>query len=342
MTPGMTAEGSNEWGERGRVVAVTGVRRYLGTELIRRLEEDPRYDKVLALDVEPPDVHMDKTEFIEVDLTVPTVDGELARILDQYQVDTVVHAAFLSHPTHASEWAHELESIGTMHMLNACAQVAPARFILVSTTMVYGASPKNPNFLAENAALRGHRDSRFINDKVHAELQTIQFAQEHGQETEVCIARFAPILGPRVDNLFTRFFARPVAPRIMGHDPLLQFIHESDAALALAKIVAGDARGPFNIVGKGVLPYSTVLAFMGRVPLSMPYFLARPATRALWVTQLFDSPPSFLDYLRYMCVADGTRAKRELGFVARYSIRDTLLDFIGLPPDEPDIDRGAG
>src|SRR5438105_14592195 len=37
-----------------RVVAVTGACTYLGGELLRRLEEDPRYSRILALDVRPP------------------------------------------------------------------------------------------------------------------------------------------------------------------------------------------------------------------------------------------------------------------------------------------------
>ena len=38
----------------GRVVAVTGACTFLGGELLRRLGEDPRYTRVLALDVRPP------------------------------------------------------------------------------------------------------------------------------------------------------------------------------------------------------------------------------------------------------------------------------------------------
>lgn len=53
--------------------------------------------------------------------------------------------------------------------------------MMVSTTLVYGANPKNPNFLAETSELRGHRDSRFINDKVHAEKQALRFAREHAR-----------------------------------------------------------------------------------------------------------------------------------------------------------------
>lgn len=320
----------------GRVVAVTGACTYLGGELLRRLEEDPRYGKVLALDIRPPALAPGgKIEYVKIDLTQPTVDAELATLLERYQVDTFVHGAFLSHPTHAAEWAHELEDVGTMHVLNACAGVAPRRFVMISTTLVYGAHPKNPNFLTEDAELRGHRDSRFVNDKVRAERQVQRFAREH-PEVEVCILRFAPILGPTISNMYTRFFSRPVAPVMMGHDPLMQFVHEQDAAWALARAVASDAVGAFNIVGKGVLPYTTVLALLGRVPVPMPQLVARQLTKVLWATQLVGSPPSFLDFLLYLCVADGTKARRDpaLGFAPRLSIKRTILDFLGVAPED--------
>ena len=171
----------------------------------------------------------------------------------------------------------------------------------------------------EAAELRGHRDSRFVNDKVRAERQVQRFAKEH-ESTEVCILRFAPILGPTVSNMYTRFLSRPIAPVMMGHDPLMQFVHEQDAAWALKHAVDSHARGAFNIVGKGVLPYTTVLALLGRVPLPMP--------------QLVGSPPSFLDFLLYLCVADGGKARRQLGFSPRLSIKRTILDFGGVAPED--------
>src|SRR3569623_29111 len=235
---------------QGRVAAVTGACTCLGGELPRRLGEDPRYSRVLALDVRPPPQVGGKVEFVKLDLTQPTVDGELATLLRSAKVDTFVHGAFLSHPTHAAEWAHELEDVGTMHVLNACSGVQPKRFVMISTTLVYGAHPKNPNFLTEDAELRGHRDSRIDNDKGRAERQVQRFAKEH-PEVEACGLRFAPILGPSVSNMYTRFFSRPVAPVMMGHDPLMQFVHEQDAAWALQKAVDSHARGAFNIIGDG-------------------------------------------------------------------------------------------
>ena len=317
----------------GRVVAVTGACTYLGGELLRRLEEDPRYARVLALDIRAPAQVGGKVEFVKLDLTQPTVDSELATLLHRAQVDTFVHGAFLSHPTHAVEWAHELEDVGTMHVLNACAGVEPRRLVMISTSLVYGAHPKNPNFLTEDSELRGHRDSRFVNDKVRAEKQIQRFAKEH-PEVGVCILRFAPILGPTISNMYTRFFSRPIAPVMMGHDPLMQFVHEQDAAYALQKAVESSATGAFNIVGKGVLPYMTVLALLGRVPIPMPQIIARQVSKILWATQLVGSPPSFLDFLTYLCVADGSKAKRELGFSARLSIKRTILDFLGVAPED--------
>lgn len=318
----------------GRVVAVTGACTYLGAELLRRLEEDPRYAKVLALDIRPPALAPGgKVEFVKLDLTQPTIDSELATLLAKHQVDTFVHGAFLSHPTHAAEWAHELEDVGTMHVLNACSGVPPRRFIMISTTLVYGAHPKNPNFLVEDSELKGHRDSRFVNDKVRAERQVQRFSNEH-PEVEVCVLRFAPILGPSISNMYTRFFSRVVAPVMMGHDPLMQFVHEQDAAYALLRAVESRATGAFNIVGKGVLPYTTVLALLGRVPVPMPQIVARQVTKVLWATQLVGSPPSFLDFLLYLCVADGAKARHELGFSPRLSIKRTILDFGGVPPED--------
>ncbi|MFT3691998.1 MAG: NAD-dependent epimerase/dehydratase family protein [Kofleriaceae bacterium] len=326
----------------GRVVAVTGACTYLGGELLRRLEEDPRYSRVLALDVRAPNQAGGKVEFVKLDLTQPTVDGELATLLQQAKVDTFVHGAFLSHPTHAAEWAHELEDVGTMHVLNACAGVEPRRLVMISSTLVYGAHPKNPNFLTEEAELRGHRDSRFVNDKVRAERQVARFAAEH-PAVETCVLRFAPILGPTVSNMYTRFFSRMVAPVMMGHDPLMQFVHEQDAAFALKHALESHATGPFNIVGKGVLPYTTVLALLGRVPVPMPQIVARQLTKMLWATQIVGSPPSFLDFLLYLCVADGSRARNVLGFSPRLNIKRTILDFLGVAPEDgaTDIARAS-
>jgi len=326
-----------------RVVAVTGAYSYIGAELCKRLERDRRYYKVLAIDVRKPTFPLGKTQYHRVDLTNPTADDELATIFAREGVDTVVHAAYLSAPTHASAWAHELESIGTMHVLNATAECRVPKLVVWSQTVVYGAHPANPNFLTEEHELRGDKArARFVRDKVEAERQVRRFRKENA-ETCVTVLRTAPTLGPTIRNFTTRFFARPVAPILMGFDPLMQLVHERDVTDAFVLAVDGTFPGEFNIVGDGVLPYTTILAMMGKVPIPMPHFIAYPISQALWATQIFDSPPNFLDFLRFLCVADGAKAKRVMGWKPRYDIKATIADFLGVRDSqhEPAAPRAA-
>jgi UDP-glucose 4-epimerase len=317
-----------------RVVAVTGAYSFIGAELLRRLDADPRYARLIAIDVRKPAAPLDKVSFHKIDLTLPTADEDLAQLLTRENVDTVVHAAFLSAPTHSSGWAHELESIGTMHVLNATAECRARKFVLWSQTVVYGAHPLNPNFLTEDHELRGGASkSRFVRDKAEVERQVRRFRGEHPEMT-VTTLRTAATLGPTIRNFATRFFARPAAPVLMGFDPLMQLVHESDVIDAFVRAVDEDFPGDFNIVGDGVLPYTTILAMMGKIPVYLPHFVAYPVSQALWMTQVFDSPPNFLDFLRYLCVADGDKAKREMGFRPRFDINATIRDFLG-------VDQGA-
>src|SRR6516225_9998417 len=74
-----------------RVVAVTGAYSYIGAELIKRLERDRRYYKVLAVDIRKPTFPMSKTQFHKIDLTLPAADADLAAVWKREGVDTVVH-----------------------------------------------------------------------------------------------------------------------------------------------------------------------------------------------------------------------------------------------------------
>src|SRR5690242_19630453 len=97
----------------GRVVALTGAASFPGRNLVGVLEEDPRTERIVAIDVKAPDTSGPKTRMYPVDLTAAASEERVAEILAAEGVDTFLHLAFLSSPTHATAWAHELESVGT-------------------------------------------------------------------------------------------------------------------------------------------------------------------------------------------------------------------------------------
>ncbi|MCK5800624.1 MAG: NAD-dependent epimerase/dehydratase family protein, partial [Deltaproteobacteria bacterium] len=252
-----------------RVVAVTGSSSFLGRELLSRLDADRRYQQILALDVEPPSLRLTKTDFHRIDLTQPNADMEIARLFKAKGVDTLVHLAFLSYPSHNATWAHELEAIGTLHVLNAAAACTLHKVVLRSLTALYGARPDNPAYLDEAWPRRGVSGSRFFSDKLEAERLTLRFAAEN-PSTVVTVLRTAPILGRRIDNYISRFVDRLIVPTVLGYDPLFQLLAEDDAIAALQLCLDADYAGIFNLAGEGLLPLSTLLAMAGKLPLPLP------------------------------------------------------------------------
>jgi UDP-glucose 4-epimerase len=308
-------------------VAVTGATGFLGSNLIGSLEEDDRVTRIVAIDTAAAPTAGAKTRSYELDLTEPTAEASLAEILAAEGVDALAHLAFLATPTHATAWAHELESVGTMHVTVAARQAQVRKLVLWSQTWLYGAHPSNPNFLTEKHALRASPRETFFADKIEAEEQVRRLTQR-APGTVVTILRTAPIMGPTVHNVFTRYLARKLVPTMMGFDPLVQFVHEVDAIAALHLAVLRDVPGTFNIVGDGVLALSTVIKLAGRAAIPIPHPVAETLCAAGWVAQILEAPPTFLKYLRFLCVADGKLARDKLGFVPAYTSREALLDFV--------------
>ncbi len=308
-----------------RVVALTGANSFLGTNLIGLLEEDPRVRRIVALDIRAPSTAGVKTHYYDVDFSQPSSEERIAEILSAEHVQTLVHVAFLGNQNHASAWSHEFESIGTMHVLNAARQAGVSKLVHWSQTILYGARRTNPNFLTENHQLHSSLDVAFFKDKVDAEKEAAHFANQ--SNSVVTILRTAPILGPTVRNYATRFLSQRLVPILMGYDPLWQFVHEVDAVSAFKMAIDHDVPGTFNIVSEGVLPLSTIIRLAGRLAIPIPHPFAHRLARALWAAQLTQTPPDFVDYLRYLCVADGRKAAEEMGFLPAYSSREAVLDF---------------
>jgi len=309
-----------------RTVAITGAASFLGTNLVGMLEDDEAVRRIVCLDVKTPRTAASKSRAYELDLSLPGSEERVAEIYAAEAVDTVVHLAFLPSPTHTSAWAHELESVGTMHVLNACRRSRVRKIVMWSQTLLYGAHPTNPNFLSEQHPLRAPRTEPFFLDKIEAEQEVLRFGKP-GQGLVATILRTAPILGPSVDTFLTRYLGRRLVPTVLGFDPLWQFVHEADAVAAFRLAVLRDAPGIFNITGDGVLPLHTVLRLVGRTALPLPLSLTRTMAGALWIAQLGEAPPSFCDFLQYLCVADGARAQKVLGFSPTYSSREAVIDF---------------
>ena len=109
----------------------------------------------------------------------------------------------------------------------------------------------------------------------------------------------------------------------------IQFIHEDDIMAAFHLAIFKDCPGIFNIVGDGVLPLSRVLAISGKFHIPLPQIGFKTLVQLLWYLDIAPAPSSHVNFLRYLCIADGSKAKKVMGFTPRFSTKDALLSFVG-------------
>jgi UDP-glucose 4-epimerase len=310
-------------------IAVTGTFGSLGSLLVTRLVADSRCARVVLLDLLPSARDVRKCAFHRIDLTEGDASTRLAAALERERPDVVVHLAFLQHPQRDGWYEHELESIGTMRLLAALAEVGGQgtrpRLVVGSSTLVYGAEPHHPALLDEDQPLPSGLRYPFVSAKIDAERQVERFARASGMP--VAVLRMASVLGQGVRTLASRYLTLPAVPTILGFNPLVQLLTPEDAVDALLAAVYGARSGVYNVVPAAPLPLSTAIRICGRRALPIPGFAAIRFFDALFPAGLAIAPGAHAANLRFPFVADGERAAAELGFRAAHTTKDAAAAF---------------
>lgn len=310
----------------GQRVLITGISRFLGGRLAQRLEKDPGVDSIVGVDLDEPELDLERTEFVRADIRSPLV----VKVLQTTEVDTVVHLNIVATPTRVGgrPAMKELNVIGTMQLMAACQKAERVqRVVMKSTTAVYGADPRDPSLFTEDMGPRTVPSTGYARDAVEIE----QYARDFGRrrpDVDLTILRFANFLGPDIETTLTRYFALPVIPTPAGYDPRIQLLHEDDAVEVLYRSIRERHPGIFNVAADGVLYLSQAVRILGRPPIPVVLPLVSPVANLLKRFGLVDFATDQLRFLIYGRVADNARARREFGLEFRHSTRDTLLDFV--------------
>jgi UDP-glucose 4-epimerase len=308
-------------------VAITGLDTFAGRRVAQALLDDPAQPEVVGIDLRLPRRLEERIRFHRLDLTEPTADSALAEILEKERCEALLHAAFFARPFPDPEHAHELEVIGSLHVMNGAAASGVRKLVVMSTAQVYGARPDNPHFLTEDSPLLAHPDAHQLRDRAEMEQLLALFAQRHPAMV-VTVLRPCWVSGGQIDSAFIRHFDRRRVTTALGFDPLLQLLHEDDLIDAVDRVLRLDAPGAFNLAGNGVLPLSTLLRLAGKRARAIPHPLLYRVglLPSLWSAGA--APAGFYDFLRFVWLVDTTRAREQLGFCPTYSTKEAWMSFV--------------
>ncbi|HEX9290794.1 MAG TPA: SDR family oxidoreductase [Anaeromyxobacteraceae bacterium] len=304
-----------------RLVAITGIAGNLGKALARLLHTETR---ITGIDRRP---FLDRPKDVEhhqVDLRKRKVEDVFRR----RQVEALIHLGIMHDPRTPFSEAHSFNILGTQKMLELCVQHGVRKVVVLSSANVYGPLPDNSNFLTEETPLMAADRYSDLRDLIEVDMLAQSFLWKH-PEIETVVLRPVHIVGPTVRNAPSNYLRleRPVT--VLGFDPMVQLIHEDDVCRAMALALRPGVRGVYNVTGPGEVPLSAVLKELGRRPVPVPHFLVRAMLRRAFEARLTSFPPEEVDHIQYLCVVDGSRGARDLGYAPRHSLRDTIRSVLG-------------
>jgi UDP-glucose 4-epimerase len=298
-------------------VVITGVAGRLGRLLAQRLHRVERYQVVgidrRAFRDRPKDI-----EHHQVDLR-----AKKARDLFRHgDVHALVHMGLMHAPRASADELYSWNVGGTAKLLDYCLQYGVPKVVVLSSADVYGPRPDNTQFLTEESPLLGAQAMPQMRDLVEIDHMAMSFFWR-ARDIETVILRPVHILG-QVHNAPSNYLRLERVPTLLGFDPMVQVIHELDVVEAIACALRSGVRGVFNVVGPGELPLSAIVRELGKDVVPIPHPLARPVLSALWRLGLSSFPVPELDFIRYVCMVDGSRAESELGFRPRQTLQETI------------------
>ncbi|MDD3719284.1 MAG: NAD-dependent epimerase/dehydratase family protein [Actinomycetota bacterium] len=304
------------------VVAVTGCSGYIGSRLLRLMDESGKVSRIIGVDLNPPRVSAAKMDFHRMDVRDPS----LINLFTLGEVQAVVHLAYVFDPLHDADLEYDIDVGGTRNVLAASAACVAKHLVIASSTTAFGALPDNPDWLTENDPPRRQRNFMYASNKYENELIVRIFKNEN-PHVKVAVIRPCIVYGPNVDNFVSHFMIRlPFLPAVGDTATQMQFVHEDDAAEVFMRVLEEGAEGYFHACGEGTVSVEEIARMAGKPLVPLPAKVVYPLVDLLWKLRapLIEGPSGMLDFIRYRWTASDEMTREALGLGPRMHSREVV------------------
>lgn len=241
--------------------------------------------------------------------------------------DAVVHMATVTHLTARSADRDRINLHGTRAVWECCHQYGVKRAVFVGRHTYYGADHDEPLYHREDDPPMAVTSFPELADLVAADLYAGS-ALWRMPEIDTSVLRICYTLGPSRTGTLAQFLRGPRVPSLLGFDPLFQFLHERDAAEAIAVALERGLRGVYNVAGPEPLPLSLLIRLCGRTQVPIPEPLFRLLLGRFGLPRL---PPGALKHVKYPVVIDASAFRDATGFRHQHDSDQTTGEFRAAP-----------
>jgi len=302
---------------------ITGGSGYLGSRTIEQLSGREETELIVIVDVNPPRKQWPKTRFVKGDVRDRKA---IQNLLEQHEIDSLVHLAFLLNPIHDEATMYDIDVNGTQRVLQAATDAGTQHVLVTTSGVAYGAFPDNPKPIAEDWPVRGVSDFSYARDKTESDRLCQLWALQHPDRV-MTIVRPCIVFGPNVDNYLVRaVLNNPFVPVLDGHDEDFQLVHEDDVASALIALLDGKNPGAFNLAGDGTMTWRQGGEMLGKKIREISLKNMKRLNATMWKLRVprTEAPAGNLDFIRYPWVLSTEKLKSETDWTPKF---DTLETF---------------
>jgi UDP-glucose 4-epimerase len=299
---------------------ITGGSGYIGGRLTELLVERDETERIVILDVRPPDVPWPKTEYVRGDVRDRRAMREL---LERERPDALVHLAFLLNPIRDEALMYDIDVNGTQAVLQAASEAGIEQVLVTSSASAYGAFPDNPVPIAEDQPVRGQPDFSYARDKAEADRICQLWAADHPDRV-MTIVRPTIVFGPNVDNYISRAMENSsFLPVMDGIEADVQFVHEDDVVTAISGLLDGREAGAFNVAADGLMKWRETAELIGTKVREMSFKTVYRIYGLAWKLHAprVESPPGNLHFLHQPWIVSNEKLKAT-GWEPRYTTRE--------------------
>ncbi len=249
---------------------------------------------------------------------------KLDEVFKAHRYDLVLHLGRIRESQkYSPQYRFQMNVIGTQKLLDLCKRNGVKNLVVVSTYHVYGAHRLNALHMGEDAALRASHSFPELTDAVELDHAATTFMWKN-RDIRTTVLRPVNIIGKHVRNAICTLLRSGVCPKIVGFDPLMQFIDEKDMARACILALEQTFPGVFNVAGEGVVAYSHAIRLAQAVSVPIPPFITSGVVRILEGLGHFGFPPYLMDYFKYPTIVNDDAFRKTFGYLPKVKTVQSL------------------